>query len=336
MNSIDIKQLAKLLSLNPSTISRALSDHPDISAKTKERVKQAAKEFNYIPNLHAKYFRQKNSGLIALILPEFNMFFTHKMIDGINSVLENSGYSIIIFISNNNLDKEIEIIRHCISWHVDGVFLSLSEQTENLDHLQPLQNASIPVVLIDKVISTDQYVTVTIDDAKTSAEATNHLFVQNRKKIFGIFGNPMLEITKRRIEGFKTALSEAGLNYSEQGIVCIENLQNIEVELQNSLLHTYDGVFIMSDELLIHAYHYLMTENFLPDNISTIAISDGVLPHRLFPRMNHILHSGFDLGKKASEVLLSYISDKDKDKEIFHFKIETQIVVLDSESELKM
>lgn len=331
MNSIDIKQLAKILSLNPSTISRALSDHPDISAKTKERVKQAAEEFNYIPNLHAKYFRQKNSGLIALILPEFNMFFTHKMIDGINSVLENSGYSIIIFISNNQLNKEIEITRHCISWHVDGVFLSLSEQTENLDHLQPLKNANIPVVLLDKVIFTDQFVTVTIDDAKTALEATKYLLNQSRKKIFGVFGNPKLEISKRRIEGFKTALLAAGHHYSEQNIVCIENLQNMEIELQKSLSHSYDGIFIMSDELLIHAYHFMMKQSFLPDNISMIVISDGVIPHHLFPRVNHILHSGFDLGKKASEVLLSYIAHKDN--EISHFKIETQIKVFNTLSD---
>ena len=331
MNSIDIKQLAKILSLNPSTISRALSDHPDISVKTKERVKQAAEEFNYIPNLHAKYFRQKNSGLIALILPEFNMFFTHKMIDGINSVLENSGYSIIIFISNNQLNKEIEITRHCISWHVDGVFLSLSEQTENLDHLQPLKNANIPVVLIDKVIFTDQFVTVTIDDAKTALEATKYLINQNRKKIFGVFGNPKLEISKSRMEGFKTALLAAGHHYSEQNIVCIENLQNMEIELQKSLSHSYDGIFIMSDELLIHAYHFMMKQSFLPDNINMIAISDGVIPHHLFPRVDHILHSGFDLGKKASEVLLSYIAHKDK--EISHFKIETQIIVFNTVSD---
>ncbi len=331
MNSIDIKQLAKILSLNPSTISRALSDHPDISAKTKERVKQAAEEFNYIPNLHAKYFRQKNSGLIALILPEFNMFFTHKMIDGINSILENSGYSIIIFISNNQLNKEIEITKHCISWHVDGVFLSLSEQTENLNHLQPLKNANIPVVLLDKVIFTDQFVTVTIDDAKTALEATKYLLNQSRKKIFGVFGNPKLEISKSRMEGFKTALLAAGHHYSEQNIVCIENLQNMEIELQKSLTHSYDGIFIMSDELLIHAYHFMMKQSFLPDNISMIAISDGVIPHHLFPRVNHILHSGFDLGKKASEVLLSYIAHKDN--EISHFKIETQIIVFNKLSE---
>ena len=328
MSSINIKQLAKLLSLNPSTISRALSDHPDISAETKERVKQAATEFNYLPNLHAKYFRQKNSGLIALILPEFNMFFTHKMIDGINSVLENSGYSIIIFISNNNLSREIEITRHCISWHVDGVFLSLSEETENLDHLQALKSANIPIVLLDKVLSTDRFVTVTIDDVKTALEATTHLLNQNRKKILGIFGSPNLEITKRRIEGFKTALVNASIPYSEDDILCIENLQIMETDLQLIFSDSYDGVFIMSDELLINAYPYFMKENFLPHKLSVICISDGVLPHHLYPSITHVLHSGFELGKKASQVLLSYITNKDD--EILHFKIETQIVVLDS------
>ncbi len=106
MKRISIKDLAKMLSINPSTVSRALSDHPDIKPETKEKVKSAALEFNYQPNLHAKYFRQKSSGLVAVILPEFNMFFIPELMDGINSVVEASGRSIIIFFSNNSLEKK--------------------------------------------------------------------------------------------------------------------------------------------------------------------------------------------------------------------------------------
>lgn len=328
MSSINIKQLAKLLSLNPSTISRALSDHPDISSETKERVKLAAKEFNYLPNLHAKYFRQKNSGLIALILPEFNMFFTHKMIEGINSVLENSDYSIIIFISNNSLKKEIEITRHCISWHVDGIFLSLSEETEDLNHLRALKYAKIPVVLLDKVLFTDQFVTVTIDDEKTAFDATTYLFKQQNHNILGIFGNPKLEITKRRIAGFQSAIQKSGIQSSSK-MICIENLKTMQEDLLNSLTEPYNGVFIMSDELLLNAYPTFMEKKLLPDKLSIITISDGVLPHYLYPRMTHILHSGFELGIKASQVLLLYISKKEE--EIFHYKIDTKIIMLDSE-----
>ncbi|MBK6665212.1 MAG: LacI family DNA-binding transcriptional regulator [Saprospiraceae bacterium] len=97
MNRINLKELSKMLSLNPSTVSRALSDHPDIKPETKKRVQEAAEQFNYQPNLHARYFRKKTSGLIAVILPELNMFFVPGLMNGINAVIETSGHSIIIF-----------------------------------------------------------------------------------------------------------------------------------------------------------------------------------------------------------------------------------------------
>lgn len=88
MKRLGIKELAKLLSLNPSTVSRALADHPDIKPETRERVKAAAIEFNYQPNLHARFFRKRSSGLIAVILPSYNMFFIPNLLDGINEHLK--------------------------------------------------------------------------------------------------------------------------------------------------------------------------------------------------------------------------------------------------------
>ena len=86
MKRVGIKDLARLLSLNPSTVSRALSGHPDVSPETSVRVLAAAREFNYHPNLHARYFRKKNSGLVALVLPELNNFFVPGLMQGVNEV----------------------------------------------------------------------------------------------------------------------------------------------------------------------------------------------------------------------------------------------------------
>lgn len=300
MNRINLKELSKMLSLNPSTVSRALSDHPDIKPETKKRVIEAATQFNYQPNLHARYFRKKTSGLIAVILPEFNMFFVPGIMKGINAVLETSGHSIIIFFSNDSHAKEKEIVNHCLSWKVDGVLISLAQDTKDCDHLQILQNTDIPVIQMDKVIDNDTFTSITIDDQKAAFDAVKKLQDQGKSNILGVFGNPEMQMTQDRHKGFEGALKDANIKFSTAYLS-----QKNHLEIEKIILNSdFDGIFVMSDEILLTIYQIVRKYNLYPEKIKLIAISDGILPLQLFPPVPHIKHSGFDIGKLAAETLL--------------------------------
>ncbi|MFZ1749311.1 MAG: LacI family DNA-binding transcriptional regulator [Saprospiraceae bacterium] len=328
MKRINIKDLAKMLSLNPSTVSRALSDHPDIKTETKERVRAAAKEFNYQPNLRAKYFRQKTSGLIALILPELNMFFVPQLMEGINDVLQDSDSSIIIFISNNSFERESEIVNHCINWSVDGVLISLSENTADVKHLMQLKESDIPVVILDKVVTSDQFTTITIDDKLAAYDATRYLINNDKRNILGIFGNPTLEITRQRVEGFSQALKEENIPTSSYDVIFINQEKDVNEKLDPKLRKTpYDAAFVMSDELLMFSITSLRKYNLYPNVISMVVISDGKLPYQLHPRVSHIKHSGIEIGKTAARRLLLM---KDAQQKVQHIKIPTQLISLES------
>lgn len=321
MKHINLKDLAKLLSLNPSTVSRALSDHPDIKPETKERVKQAALEFNYKPNLHARYFRQKTSGLIAVILPEFNMFFIPEMMNGINTVIADSGLSIIIFFSNDDYEKEKDIIDHCLSWAVDGVLISLSENTKNCDHLLTLKSANIPVVMMDKVIFDVTFNTVTIDDENAAFDGTKILIDQGKTNLLGIFGNQELQITKSRLKGFNKALAKSEIK-SDTKFISVKDkdmVQKLQLEIKNN---KYDGIFTMSDEILLCAYTLVRQLDIYPSQVSLTAISDGILPTQLFPPVKYVKHSGYEIGKTAASRLLEI---KSKPSITEHIQINTVI-----------
>jgi LacI family transcriptional regulator len=323
-----IKDLAKMLSLNPSTVSRALSDHPDIKPETRERVKAAASEFNYQPNLHARFFRKKSSGLFALILPEWGMFFIPGLMDGINEGLLHSGFSLIVFFSNNSLEREKEIVNHCLSWVVDGVLISLSENTHNLDHLQSFKSADIPLVMLDRVLYSPDFSTVTIDDEQAAFQATEHLIKHDKKNILGLFGNINLEITKQRAKGFKACLDHYQVGYSDYDLVFIDKISGdkaLETKLRNT---PYNGIFIMSDELLMTTYPLLMKNRQFPGQISVVAISDGKIPYQLFPKITHIQHSGFEVGKAATILLINNIKNKTGDQQ--NLQVSTRLIELDS------
>lgn len=323
MKQINLKELSKMLSLNPSTVSRALADHPDISPETKKRVKESALTFNYQPNLHARYFRKKSSGQVAVILPEFNMFFIPELMKGINSVIEASGLSIIIFFSNNSLDREIEIMNHCLSWKVDGVLISLSETTNNCDHLKILKTANIPVILMDKVLSTEDFPTVTINDKSVSEHATSYLVSQGKKKILGVFGSPSLQMTQSRLDGFiaTTDKSKAETYHFYYNSNDSSNLDALKKLISD---FDFDGIFVMSDEILFAVYSILRKLDLYPEKVKIVAISDGILPAQLFPPVPHIRHSGFEVGKMAAQSLLLY---KNNTENLRHIEVPTALVL---------
>ncbi len=324
MKRINIKDLARMLSVNASTVSRALAGHPDISDATKERVLAAAKELHYTPNLHAKFFRQKTSGLIAVILPEFNMFFIPEMMNAINLKLEESGYTLIIFFTNNSHEKEIEIIHHCISWVVDGVLISVAENTLNLNHLNVLRDAEIPVVLVDKVIENDEYPTVTIDDSATSYDAVSHLIKSGHQNILGVFGHKGLQITQLRVDGFLQALKDHNIPFNTNDILYKDHefLQNLEKSISTNI---YNGAFFMSDELLSESYPVMVKHKLYPEKLKIVSISDGSFPNKIYPNPDYFLHSAFTLGTQAAECLIDYI--KNKDKAVHHIKMDTHLKV---------
>ena len=107
---ITIKELAKELKLSPSTISRALGNHPGISTKTKERVKILAKELGYTPNSVASNFRKNTTLSLGIIVPRIDIHFHSLVISGIEDMAYNNKYNVTIFQSKDSLLREIEIV----------------------------------------------------------------------------------------------------------------------------------------------------------------------------------------------------------------------------------
>lgn len=330
MSRINIKDLAKFLSLSPSTISRALSDHPDLSKETKERVQQTATMFNYVPNLHARYFRKKNTKMIALILPKFDRFFVPQILEGIQKVVDENNYRLIVFQSSNDVVIEEDIIKYCLSWVVDGVLILLSDGTNSLKHLDLLKNNNVPVVLLDKVIKSDYHSTVTIDDYETARLATQAFFKNGNKEILGLFAHENLNITKGRLAGFESVFHDNNVPFDGSNYLIVNYPKEAETMLLEKLSKkSYNGFFFMTDELLVNCFNCILSLNKkIPDELSIVSISDGTSPVFLNPKITHIFHSGFNIGYRACQLLLNHITDTEKQVE--HLEIETNLVDMGS------
>lgn len=332
MKRITIKDLAKMLNLSTSTISRALSDHSDISDATKKRVKMAAEEFNYSTNVHARLFRKQHSGLIALVLPEINMFFTPGLIRGINKAIVSTNYTLITFLSNDKFKREKEIVKQCMNWAVEGVLISLSKETFNTAHLAPLADAKIQCVLLDKSIENELYHSVTIDSVDASYRAVSYLIEKGHQNILGIFGNPILKISQERQTGYQKALMEKGIPVLEENMISVDKNTNLDFILPPILNHNkkITAIFTMSDELLVKTLFHINRLGFsIPKDISIITISDGVFPFLNHPQITHVKDSGSKMGNNATKFLLECIAQKSTTAQT-HKLITTKFIELES------
>ena len=307
---VTMKDIAKQMGLSMTTVSRALADHPDISSDTKLRVRDVAQAMSYLPNYRARYLRAKHSRLIALIVPEMNMFFVPALIAGINRVVQANDYSLIVFQSDNSIVQERRLAEYCTHLSADGVLLVLSSETTDLQHLDVLHELDIPVVLLDKTIDTAKYTTVTINDEEAGREAAEYLINRGHTRVVGVFGDQRQRISAMRLKGFRRAHAEHALPLAETQILRVTLPSELDEQLARAFAAHPDlsAIFAMTDELLVHT-HYLLARRGtrIPDDVSLISISDGQAPSFLYPNVTHLRHSGMEVGERTAHILIGMI-----------------------------
>ena len=330
MGRITIKDIAKLLEINPSTVSRALKDHPDISRETRAKVKRVAEDLGYVPNLQAISFRNRKSHLIGLILPDMNMFFFPPVISAIEEKVRQEGYNLIVLHSNNQLEREQENVRICQRLGVEGLLVSLTSESSTLDHFVELIGQGVPVILFDRVKNELDLPTVVIHDEAVASEAVAHLANKGRKRICGLFGDPKLVISQVRKAGFYQSLQEFGLPVDEKWIIDAHDYDDAFREMDELLQRPDrpDAVFTMSDTLLVGTMMALQKHQVkIPDEMAIISISHGVIPRFFNPSVSYVQHSGTRVGATAAGLLFKRIAKESIPKVNY---IGTRLVVQES------
>jgi len=311
MKRITIKDLADLLQISTSTVSRALSNHPDISDAVKKRVKEAAETFNYIPNDFAINFRKKSTKVIGLIIPKMSMFFIPSIIEGISAKFNKEGYKFFILSSEESLEIEKENLQTCANSRVDGVLISLTSKTQDFAHFKKLDDLGIPVVLFDKSLSEQKYDQVVFNNEKDAEECAKKLVHYQCKNILAIFGDKDLEITEKRRKSFENYLN----NYSEinyKSIFC-DSAEMVKEKLEIILEYEkFDGIFAMSDETLAGLNYALKVKGLSAKSYKVMAISEGIFPKYLNPHFQFQKNDGIKMGMMAANTLLDKIKNKDQ------------------------
>lgn len=337
MKETTLKQIAETLGISITTVSKALKNYPDVSAKTKKKVLELAHTLQYTPNSFAVNLRTRESRTIGLIIPEVVHHFFSNVINGIIAEAEKNGYLVIILQSNESLELEKKQVDLLINKRVDGIIMSLSNESNDDEHIKDIIRREIPFVMFDKISKLINCSKVVINDQKAAFEAVEHLIGKGCKKIAHIRGpvNPQNSID--RFLGYKKAIEKNNLNFDSKLVYTCKNVTFDEgKEFSAQIVKDHpdvDGIFVITDLVAVGVIAYFNENNInIPNQIKVIGFSNWFMSQVITPKLSTIDQPSYEMGVNSFNLLLEEINLR---KELQEFKpktIELQTSIIERES----
>lgn len=327
--------MAERLSVSPSTISRALQNHPSIGKKMTADVHRLAKKLGYYPNTVAANLRRKKTNLIGVLIPRIDRYFQSSAIAGIEEVASKAGYYVIIFQSNNSYQREKENARMLLASQADGIIACLAMETNNYDHLAVFKENNIPLVFFDRVCNEIETHKVIIDDFGAAVKATEHLLSVGCRRIAHIAGNQHMAIFRDRLKGYREALSRNGIA-SDDDLICLtEDLSSEEgTRATQKILKIPlppDGIFCSNDTSAISAIQTIRKAGLrVPEDIAVVGFSNTPTSLIIDPALTTIDDHAFEMGQAAARLAIRQIEQPQQNVASETVIIRTDLIVRES------
>lgn len=333
---ITLKQIARELDVSISTVSKSLRDSSEIGEETRLKVQAFAKFYNYKPNNIALSLKNRKSKAIGIIIPEIVHHFFSTVINGIEQVANEHGYSVIICLSDDSFDKEVLNMEMLANGSIDGFIMSLSKETQfkaDFHHITEVINQGMPVVMFDRVTNEILCDKVIIDDKAAAYEAVQSLIDNGKKKIALVTTVDYVSVGKLRTDGYVKALLDNGIPFDENLIIKIENVDTCEIIISKLLQDkAIDAVFAVNE---LFAVTCIKTANKMglrvPEDLSIIAFTDGIISKYSTPTITTVSQNGIKMGNKAAKMLIDRLESENEEEENYITEvIETHLIERES------
>ena len=315
MKHITIKDIARELNISVSTVSRALQNHPDISERTKDLVRDCARQLNYKPNIMASNLRTSKNTTIGVVIPELNHHFFSSILDGIEQTANEAGYNILICQTGEDVQKEIRSVQTLIGSRVAGMLVGVSKQTAQLHHLQEVLDNSIPLVLYDRPCPSLPCDQVVSDDYMGAFNAVEYLIQTGKRKVMFMSSSFQLEVSRRRYQGWRDALMRYHIPIHDNMIVECDTRSGAIIATPRILQSEGrpEAIFCVNDDCaagVLHAAQIMGVK--VPDELSICGFSNAPICRATVPMLTTVQQHGVAIGKRATMRLLKRLAGEDR------------------------
>jgi LacI family transcriptional regulator len=333
-HQVTIKDIAKRLKVSVSTVSRALRGSPDISVETRRLVLAVAEEVNYTPNPVALSLRDKKTKVIGVIVQEIANNYCSSVIAGIEDVAFRHGYNVLIAQSHEKLAVEIANTRLMASRRIDGLLITISNESSSVNHLREMMERGIPVVMFDRVSEDIKTHKVVVDDYKGAFDATSHLIENGYRRIAHLTISKDLTITQNRLNGYLDALKVHRIPVKKEWIVyCDFEEQHMRNEVRALLTGKIrpNALFSSVERLSMTSIKVLKEMGLaVPGAVALAGFSDNPMSHYLNPSLTSVCQPTFSIGQNATELLIELIESKKAEEKYTTIKLKTTLDIQQS------
>ncbi|GGE15630.1 LacI family transcriptional regulator [Marinithermofilum abyssi] len=312
-----IKEIAKKAGVSVSTVSRALNNYTDVNQNTRKKIIQIAQELNYFPSAVARSLVTKRSYTIGLFFgDQVNSGFDHpfflEVLSAVRKVAGDAGYDLLIF--TNLHKKKATYTTLCRERGVDGLFLILTgDGKRKNEQLIELQESGIPCVAIDLPLDGERCSYVESNNFLGAKKAVSYLIKLGHRKIALIGGDEVGKVSFDRLNGYRAALIEAGLEYDPQLVRygCYSADQAKEAtEALVSENRDVTAILAVSDVMAIGAIQRLTELGWsVPDDISVVGFDDIREASTNKPSLTTVRQCKYEMGSEAIRLLMKTIED---------------------------
>lgn len=319
--SSTLKEIAEILGVSLSTVSRVANGKKCVNEKTRENVSSLLKKYNYTPNQAARSLKYKSSSTIGIVIPDVTENFFIDVIKGVNEVLIKNGYTMILSDTEENPEYENMYLELFLRNRIDGLILATVRDEHEFLNNNYLKS-KISIVFIDNLPCINQsYDAVIIDNIKASYMATSHLISAGHKKIAIITGYQNETTGYERLIGYRKAFNDFGLK-ADESLIKIGSFKedsgySLMMELlTNRHLTGISAVYTASSKITYGAIKAIMQNKLrIPDDIAIVGFDVNDPTGLIKPSITTILQPGKNIGNIVADVLIKKINRTNRSKD---------------------
>lgn len=337
--SVTISDIAKRAKVSPATVSRVLNNSGYVKEETRHRILAAIKEMNYTPSAIARSLSKNENNTIGIIVPDITNTYFGEIIKGVSEIAEKENLNIILFNTDNYLEKEIRAINLLKEQRIKGIIMTpgFGEEKFNENYVTTITTLNVPIILVSADIKFTKLNGVFVDSIKGGYDATSLLIKEGHTKIGIMVGLLGSEPVMDRLEGYKKALSESNLTYNEKYIYHGDFKLDKAYELTKKILKQKDAptaLVVCSNMMTMGVIKAIKEENKeIPKDLAIVGFNKIDLLDIVGVNITYMEDCPVELGRASMEMLCDIIRNP-KNEEVKRLTIAPQMIIRGSEKKI--
>ncbi|HZS04363.1 MAG TPA: LacI family DNA-binding transcriptional regulator [Blastocatellia bacterium] len=324
-----LADIARELGISKMTVSRAINNHPEISAETRRQVLAVARRMKYRPNQHARALATSRSYLLGMVVPDLMHSYFAEILRGVESVARPAGFQILVCNTDEDAAREVSEIE-ALRQRTDGLIIASALPPEQAQPYRKMLRDGLRIVLIDRELENLNCPAVVTDNVQVGRLATEHLINLGYRRI-GHLRGPDVTVARERFEGYRQALAKHRLRYDKSlvrgcGFLEVQGCQAMRAWIAEGSVP--EAIFAVNDPTAIGAMLALGEAGLtVGEDVAVVGGGNIHYGDMLGVPLTTVAWSTAEMGQQAAQLLIRLIEGKPLDQAAQHIILTPRLVI---------